>query len=93
MTKKEKLENEAYMILQDIAYTFRIVNQGICVVAINLKNISQIATFRIRNNTDLLFSESNMSKENTYKAQLIAERNKVRLIEGAMKWVNTQRIG
>lgn len=92
MTKKERLENEAYMILQDVAYTFKTVNHGVCIVAVNLKNINQTAKFRIRNNTDLLFSESNMSKENTYKAQLIAERNKMRLIEGAMKWVNTQRI-
>lgn len=89
MTKREKVENNAYMILQELAFGFIKHNTDTRVVAINLKNTDQIASFRVRDN-DLLFCESNMSKENTYKAMLIVERNKVRLIEGMEKWVSIQ---
>lgn len=89
MTKREKVENNAFMILQDLAFGFACEDSNNRVVVINLKNINQVATFRLRDK-DLLFCESNMSSENTYKAMLIVERNKARLIEGMKKWVNIQ---
>lgn len=89
MTKREAIENKAYMILSDLAFCFINEGQNNKLIAINLKNINQIANFRIRGK-DLLLCESNMSKENTYKAMLIVERNKERLIDGMIKWVNTQ---
>ena len=88
-TKLERIENDAYMILQGLAFGFAqngTVNE---VVAINLKNLDQVVHFRQRN-TDLLLGESSMSKENTYKAMIIAERNKERLVEGLNTWANTQ---
>lgn len=87
MTKREVVENKAYMILQELAFVFAQGDSINEVIAINLKNLNQVAHFRQRN-TDLLLSESNMSKENTYKAMLIAERNKERLIEGMNKWAS-----
>ena len=89
MTKRERIESDAYMILQELAFGFTGGNTDTRVVVINLKNTEQVASFRVRDK-DLLFCESNMSKENTYKAMLIVERNKARLIEGMKKWVSTQ---
>lgn len=90
MTKKEKIEKAAYMILQDIAFLYaNSTDNKPILVAVNLKNIAQKVTFQLRGN-DLLFCESNMSKENTYKTMLIVERNKIRLSEGMRKWGSTQ---
>lgn len=91
MTKREKIEEKAFMIMQEIAFTFQLVNGYTQLVAINLKNVEQMAAFRLRDK-DLLFTNSNMSKENTYKTMLIVERNEARLIEGMKSWESTQRI-
>jgi ABC-type lipoprotein release transport system permease subunit len=88
MTRREKIEDEAYMILQEIAFLFSINEDKCEVVAVNLKNPNQKAVFYQRDK-DLLFIESNMSKENTYRTMLIAERNKEELIEGMNKWEST----
>lgn len=90
MTKKEKVENDAYMVLNELAFGFRKTDNGLRIVAINLKNLDQRASFRVREK-DLLLCESNMSKENTYKTMLIVERNKARLIEGMNTWANMQK--
>lgn len=91
MTKKEQIENNAYMILQDLAFVYGIEEGQVRLKVFNLKNVAQVAVFRPRN-TDLLFCKGNLSNENTYKAQFIVERNKARLLEGMNIWVNTQSI-
>lgn len=80
MTKREEIENKAYMILGNIAFCIINENQSNKLIAVNLKNTKQVVKFRLRDE-DLLLQESSMSNENTYKAMLIAERNKVRLIK------------
>lgn len=91
MTKREKIENDAYMIIQDLAFVFIKTDTTPMIIAINLKNPNQKASFRVRG-TALLFCESNLSRANTYKAQLIVERNKERLIDGLNEWLNMQNI-
>lgn len=63
MTKQEKIEDEAYMIISGLAFLYDKAN----VVVINMNKISQHAKFKIENN-DIIMYESNMSKANTYKS-------------------------
>ncbi|MCM1237588.1 MAG: hypothetical protein NC489_46590 [Ruminococcus flavefaciens] len=87
MTKKETIENNAYMILNELAFLFISDSTGNKVAVVNLKNINQSANFRVRGK-DLLLCESSMSKENTYKAMLIVERNKQRLVGELNRWAS-----
>ena len=89
MTKIQQIENDAYMILCDIAFLFGTNNGKKCIYAFNLKNIKQKALFQVRG-SDLLLYQSNMSKENTYKSMIIVERNKQKMIEDLEKCQNIQ---
>lgn len=86
--KKEKIENNAYMILSDLAIGFIKENKTLGLVVINLKNIDQSAKFALRGNMFIL-NTSNMSKENTYKAMFFIERNKESIVGDIEKWANT----
>lgn len=80
-TRREIIEEEAYMVLSDIAFGFEEINGKVFLAAMNLKNLQQKAFFAIRKE-DFMYMKGNMSKQNTYKTMLIVEKNKAMLMGG-----------
>ena len=94
MSKAEEIKQKAVMILNDIAFGFSTVDGHPRLVAVNLKNIKQTATFLPREKErkkDFQLVNSALSEANTYKTMIIVEKNKAYLLEELNKWENTQR--
>lgn len=87
MTKLDKIKDSAYMIFNDMSFNYVKQDNNLVLVAINLKNTNQTSQFCIRGDR-FIFVDGNMSKENTYKAMLIVEKNNHRFVEGMHKWGN-----
>lgn len=80
-SKREIVEDKAYMILSDIAFDYKKVDDKIFLRATNLNTLRHEAFFVARDN-DFMYFKSNMSKEIIYKVMYIVEKNKEMLLGG-----------
>ena len=75
MTQLEQLENEAILIIDNIAFKKIKINNNIMLLATNIKNIKQTILFKYVNNNFVLVN-GDMSEANTYKTLYSIEKNK-----------------
>ena len=90
MKREDEIKKQAYMMLCELAFLFSKQDGVRKIHVFNMKNIRQTAEFNIVSNR-IILSNSTMSETNTYKAMLIAERNKEFLFKGFKKWESTQK--
>lgn len=75
MTQLEQLENEAILIIDNIAFKKIKINNNIMLLATNIKNIKQTILFKYVNNNFVMVN-GDMSEANTYKTLYSIEKNK-----------------
>lgn len=90
MKKVERIMDDAYMVLSNLAFLFK---PGNVIEVFNTKNITQKAVYRIRDSESVLLCDCNMSEANKYKSMAIMERNKKFLIEGYSEWLDKCKDG
>ena len=89
--KKHFVEEQAYMILQRMAYGYSCLDNEVVVLCFNLNDLEERIVFRISDSKELLYLEDTMlSIGNKERAMLIAKRNKKYLLEGLQKWLNNE---
>ena len=92
MSRVDKIKDDAYMCLSDIAFCFnKDINNQYQIIAYNINNVNQTTVFNIRPDFSFQLRDSSMSETNKYKSLAIIERNKTELIRGLKQWVNTQK--
>lgn len=90
MTERERLENKAFFVAEDLAFVFE-KNPNYVMVIYNLNNTKKYAAFYLRNNKFLLYT-STMGQLSMYKSMLYVERNNDFFLGELKKWVNTLNI-
>lgn len=80
-TKREIIEDRAYMILSDIAFDYEEIDGKLFLTVTDLNSLRHKAFFAVREN-DFMYLKGNMSKENMYKVMFIVEKNKEMLMGG-----------
>lgn len=85
----EELENNAFMIMLNIAFFFNKNETDKFIVAVNLKDSSQVSTFK-ETRDSIEFMEGCMNREDLYFTLYVVEKNKQRLLKGLQEWENTQ---
>lgn len=94
MSKVSDIKDKAYMVLDDLAFSFSTTPAGCyCVVVRNLKNLEQIAVFQLRQDKSFFMTSYTFSEQGKYKPIALVERNKDFLYRGLCDWVSTQKRG
>ncbi len=86
MTKLERVENSAILIMSDIAFVYEMENNIKVLRAYDLKDLRKRAMFAVCKGEKIRMVESSLSELKNYKAMLFAERNNQLLLRGYAKW-------
>lgn len=84
MTKRERLENEAFFVAQNLAFIFE-KNPNYIMVVYDLNNTKKYTAFYLRGNRFLMYT-STMGQLNMYKSMLYVERNTKWMLKELEKW-------
>ncbi len=78
MTKFEKIQENAFMIIGGFAFLLRVntENEQKYIEVVNLRNLTQTMICNVYNGKDIRLADTNFSNENMYKVLLYIERNK-----------------
>ena len=84
MTKRERLENEAFFVAQNLAFVFE-KNPNYTMVVYDLNNTKKYTAFYLRGNRFLMCT-STRGQLNMYKSMLYVERNTKWMLKELEKW-------